>query len=346
MSTNTHEKGLTGLANMGNTCFINTCIQVLSHTHELNTFLDSDTCQNNMNKKIVDTILLKEWNNLRKLMWSQNCIIEPSRFIQIIQGVAKHKKRELFTGYMQNDVSEFLLFLIDCFHNSVSRPVTMNIKGESKTKTDTLAVSVYNMIKNMYSTEYSEIWNMFYGMHVSEIVSVDGKEIISQRPEPFFNISLPILHELKTPTLTQCLDNYVLGEVLSGENAWFNEKTGTKQDITKRIRYWSFPKILCIDLKRIDSLNKKRHTLVEFPLVDLSLEKYVIGYNSKSFVYDLYGVCNHHGTAMGGHYTAYIKGSNNTWYEFNDTRITILQNIDQIVSPKAYCLFYRKKSVV
>jgi ubiquitin C-terminal hydrolase len=299
-----------------------------------------------MNKKIVDTILLKEWNNLRKLMWSQNCIIEPSRFIQIIQGVAKHKKRELFTGYMQNDVSEFLLFLIDCFHNSVSRPVTMNIKGESKTKTDTLAVSVYNMIKNMYSTEYSEIWNMFYGMHVSEIVSVDGKEIISQRPEPFFNISLPILHELKTPTLTQCLDNYVLGEVLSGENAWFNEKTGTKQDITKRIRYWSFPKILCIDLKRIDSLNKKRHTLVEFPLVDLSLEKYVIGYNSKSFVYDLYGVCNHHGTAMGGHYTAYIKGSNNTWYEFNDTRITILQNIDQIVSPKAYCLFYRKKSVV
>ena len=346
MSTNTHEKGLTGLANMGNTCFINTCIQVLSHTHELNMFLDSESCQTNMNNKLVDTILLKEWNNLRKLMWSQNCIIEPSRFIQIIQGVAKQKNRDLFTGYMQNDVSEFLLFLIDCFHNSVSRPVTMNIKGESKTKTDTLAVSVYNMIKKMYSTEYSEIWNMFYGMHVSEIVSVDGKEIMSQIPEPFFNISLPILHDLKTPTLIQCLDNYVLGEVLSGENAWFNEKTGTKQDIIKRIRYWGFPKILCFDFKRIDALNKKRHTLVNFPLVDLSLEKYVIGYNSKSFVYDLYGVCNHHGTAMGGHYTAYIKGENNTWYEFNDTRITLLQNTDQIVSPKAYCLFYRKKSIV
>ena len=347
MSENTqHEKGLTGLANIGNTCFINTCIQVLSHTHELNTFLDSDSCETNMNKKIVDTILLREWNNLRKLMWSQNCIIEPGRFIQIIQGVAKHKKQELFTGYMQNDVSEFLLFLIDCFHNSVSRPVTMNIKGESKTKTDTLAVSVYNMIKKMYSTEYSEIWNMFYGMHVSELVSVDDKEIISQIPEPFFNISLPILHDLKTPTLIQCLDNYVLGEVLTGDNAWFNEKIGKKQDIIKRIRYWSFPKILCIDLKRIDSTNKKRHTIVDFALTDLSLTKYVIGYNSKSFVYDLYGVCNHHGTAMGGHYTAYIKGTNNSWYEFNDTRITILQNTEQIVSPKAYCLFYRKKSIV
>ena len=77
----------------------------------------------------------------------------------------------------------------------------------------------------------------------------------------------------------------------------------------------------------------------------MSLEKYVIGYNSKKFVYDLYGVCNHHGTAAGGHYTAYIKGMN-SWYEFNDTRITILQNTEQIISPKAYCLFYRKKSIV
>ena len=33
-------KGLTGLLNMGNTCFINCCLHILSHTFELNKILD------------------------------------------------------------------------------------------------------------------------------------------------------------------------------------------------------------------------------------------------------------------------------------------------------------------
>ena len=34
------DKGLTGLANVGNSCYLNSTMQVLSHTYELNNFLN------------------------------------------------------------------------------------------------------------------------------------------------------------------------------------------------------------------------------------------------------------------------------------------------------------------
>ena len=33
------NRGLTGLTNVGNSCYLNSCMQVLSHTYELNDFL-------------------------------------------------------------------------------------------------------------------------------------------------------------------------------------------------------------------------------------------------------------------------------------------------------------------
>ena len=44
------DRGLTGLANLGNTCYINSCLQALSHCYEFNTFLD-----NNLQEKISIT---------------------------------------------------------------------------------------------------------------------------------------------------------------------------------------------------------------------------------------------------------------------------------------------------
>ena len=336
------NKGLSGLSNLGNTCFINSCMQIISHTYELDNFLDEENYKKKL-KNIVDSVLIVEWDNLRKIMWSDNCVISPGKFIKTIQKISGIKKKDIFTGYSQNDLPEFLLFIVDCFHNSLSREIKMTITGTPENSTDQVAIKCFEMIKNMYSKEYSEIWNLFYGIHVSEITDLETGKQLNVTPEPYLMIDLPIPSNNKMPSLIDCFDLYVEGEILDGENAWFNEETNQKTNIRKRIQFWSFPDILIIDFKRFNNRFQKNQILVKFPLDNLDLSKYVIGYKKECYKYELYGVCNHSGSVMGGHYTSFVKNANGNWYHFNDQDVSIIVTPENVITPKAYCLFYRKK---
>ena len=336
------NKGLSGLTNLGNTCFLNSTMQVLSHTYELNNFLNMNTYKKRLNNK-HDSILLIEWDELRNILWKENCIVSPNKFVKTVQTIAKIKKQALFTGFSQNDMPEFLFFVIDCFHNALAREVKMTIEGEIKDDKDKIAIKCFETIKQMYEKDYSEIWNIFYGIHVSQLEYADTGEKISMVPEPYFILNLPIPENNKSPSLIDCFDLYIEGEMLDGDNKVFYEKIGEKVAAKKNIMFWSFPNILVIDIKRFNSVNRKNQIMVDFPLENLNLSKYVIGYNQNSYVYDLYAVCNHSGSVMGGHYTSFVKNANEKWYHYNDTHVSEVPIAEQIITPKAYCFFYRKR---
>ena len=336
------NNGLSGLVNLGNTCFINSTMQILSHTYELNELLDSQSFKKKIKNK-YDSALLVEWDNLRQILWKEQCTVSPGKFLKTIQKIAEIKDLDMFTGYSQNDLPEFLLFVIDCFHNSVAREIKMTISGEIENVTDDIAVKCFEMIKQSYSKEYSEIWNLFYAVHISEIICLETGKQMSIKPEPFFMIDLPI-PKIKSPSIIDCFDLYVEGEILDGDNAWYNEEIKSKIDVKKKISFWSFPNILVIDFKRFNSRNQKNQVLITFPLDNLDLSKYVVGYKKTSYNYELYGICNHTGGVLGGHYTSYVKNANGKWYHFNDSNVSEVGLIDSIISPKAYCLFYRKST--
>lgn len=87
---------------------------------------------------------------------------------------------------------------------------------------------------------------------------------------------------------------------------------------------------IIIHLKRFQGLNKN-HSMVE-----LNEE---ITINNQS--YRLYGICNHSGSLMGGHYTAACMKRDGTWNLCNDNEVKNISSIPK-QSDRPYILFYSK----
>jgi ubiquitin carboxyl-terminal hydrolase 8 len=339
---NSNTSNLCGLANLGNTCFINSILQILIRIPQLNNLLNNNLYINKLNNDI-NSLLLIEWDSLRKEMLSGTCTaISPNKFLIAIHNVAKIKNIQIFAGYQQNDVQEFLLFIIDCFHLALKRNIKITVDGECKTEQDKLAKKCYTTIQRMYETDYSEIFEMFHGIHISNIFN-QNDQIISNVIEIFYSIDLPLPpNSNKNPSLEDCFNLYTSSEILDGDNMYYDENLGEKIIAKKNILFWSLPKILIIDIKRFSSRIMKLQQLLNFPIDNLNLSKYVIGYNPNEYIYDLFGICNHSGGVGGGHYTSFVKNEND-WYLCNDTQVTKIDDLNKIITPKAYCLFYKKR---
>tara|TARA_B100001093_G_scaffold438001_1_gene437179 strand:- start:1027 stop:2163 length:1137 start_codon:yes stop_codon:yes gene_type:complete len=337
------DKGITGLQNLVNTCFMNSLLQCLSHTYELNEFLDNGNINEKFNRK-PETVILHEWDELRKLMWSSNCIIKPGRFLTKMKKIARIKDRILFTGFLQNDLCEFLIFIMDCFHNAIERQVEMNVVGEPVTSLDKLAVKSYEMMQNIYKNEYSEFLELFYGISISEINSLESS-YQSITPEPFFLLNLAIPKNSGEKNIYDCFDLHVKSEKLGDDNQFFNEESGKKENVEKKLSFWKLPNVLIFTLKRFSNECQKNNEFIDFPLNGLDLSKYVKGYDAEKYVYDLYAVCYHLGQFNGGHYLAHIKNANGKWYEFNDEDVeeTTSGSGKSFRGRQAYCFFYRKR---
>ena len=340
------DKGLSGLTNLGNTCFLNSCMQIINHTYELNEFLDSDKYREHLKENNVNSEAIMGWNELRKVMWSGNGVVSPNKFVHLMHNIAKQKDRELFSGYTQNDMPEFFMFFVDCMHDSLSRSVKMKISGNIENMTDKLAVECYKLLKNLYEAEYSEILDLYYGIYVNQITDINGEKSLILKPESYSILDLPVIegNNVKT-SLYDCFNLFVKPDILDGENAWFNENTNQKQAVRKNVVFWNFPNILVIALKRFTPDGQRKiNVKIDFPIENLDLSRYVLGYNPKTYVYDLFGICNHMGGTNGGHYSAFVKHASNKWIHFNDNVVEIVDEPSKMISSMAYCLFYRKKN--
>lgn len=317
----TKKNGLSGLANLGNTCYLNSFLQCLSHTYEFNDYLDNSYSKHNEN------ILLNEWDNLRKLLWHKNCSISPKRFVSYLHKVGK-SKNTMFTDFSQNDVSELMYFIFDIFHDYLNRRITYIPKNNSK-------IEIFK--KKMYMKDSSIITKLFQGIQVSTIRDMKNN-ILNETPEQFMILPISIPNNINC-SIDECIDKYCDVEILNNENKYaLSNDSKEKIDAKKHIYFYELPQILIISLKRFRNNIRKNKDVVILNQ-ELNLDKYCKDGDNN---YELYGVNLHTGNINSGHYMSAIKNEN--WYLFNDLSISKINFNELKTNYQAYCLFYRKKN--
>lgn len=335
------ENAPKGISNLGNTCYLNACIQIFSELKPLSSIIKTETVKNQTK---IETLLWKNWRDILGIMETghNNELLCPNGFINAIEMISKSKKQTFFEDCNnQEDISEFILFFIESLHECLSREITVSICGHSENETDNFAIEAFKKVKQSMEKQYSEIMDLFYGISISSIRNSEG-ETHSRQFETYMLLDLPLPSILKQPTtLYDCIENYIRPEILEGDNKWYNEKTKNYEVVEKALTFWSFPKILIICLKRNSFDGNKNCNFIDYPL-ELDLRPFVVGYNSSDFLYDLVGICAHSGNVHNGHYTAFVK-KNTNWYFCNDELIQLVENEKYLKLAEAYCLFYVKK---
>jgi ubiquitin C-terminal hydrolase len=333
------DKGLSGIVNYGNTCYMNSAIQCLSNIPELTYYFKSKSFVKDLKHDSLERNMTVQWYKLIEGLWSNNCVISPQSFRREVKLLALKQGIYLnFVGNGQNDVQEFLVFLVENMHNALCKKVNMYITGSVENDLDKCALDAMKNWKIFFKDNYSIFVELFYSQISSAIYSLEGK-LLSTNYQPTCFYTLPI--DEKSKTLYDCFNSYTSKEKLEGENKWLNEDTNEYIEVYKKINFWKLPKILIIVLKRFTNDGKKIGNLIKFPF-ELDLSKYCVGYSKNKYKYNLLSVANHDGNLNGGHYYSYVKNMNDKWYRFNDTNVSQIKK-DDIVSDSAYCLFYQIK---
>ena len=321
---------------------MNSVIHCLSNTTLLTEYFLKSKYQEDINSEKIEHHIVNEWIRLIQAIWNNNCTIAPHSFNNTVNIIAL-KNGILFGGGEQHDFHEYLNFLLDCMHNALSQEVGISVSGEAKNEFDKMALDAMNRWKNFFKNDYSVIVELFYGQLCTKIICPSCNHY-SYNYDPICYISVPISENTnnyeKDITLEDCIHKYTEYEILDTDNQWECEKCKKKQNAKKKDNFWKLPKILIIQIKRFDKKLKKNNSYIKFPLQDLDLSKYCMGYNNETVKYNLYAVGCHEGNTEGGHYYCYSLNNNGNWYCYNDSNISQIDQDNVKKSNSAYCLFY------
>ena len=362
------EPTLIGLQNIGATCFMNATLQCLSQTEDLtNYFLDGDR---SFNKIMNNNIALKNKNDLQlspvylelvKNLWNKNNIrgyFEPKRFMITVE-----EMNPLFKLGQAGDSKDFIIFILEQFHNELKKVVQNNSND------DNITINQYNQQQTFayffeeFKKQTSIISDIFFGIQETNNICLNCKYYFSRQGKPFpicynyqiFNNIIFPLQEVKNyrysnnnrinaVTLEDCFYYNQKTDLFTGDNKNYCNICKQTCDSNYTSKIYSAPNTLVLILNRgkNNCFNVKLNFTETLDITDF------VSVKPNRIVYDLYGVITHYGeSGPSAHFLAFCKSYlNNKWYRYNDAVVSEVKNVqkDVIDFANPYILFYKQQN--
>uniref|UniRef100_A0A3Q3IA85 ubiquitinyl hydrolase 1 n=1 Tax=Monopterus albus TaxID=43700 RepID=A0A3Q3IA85_MONAL len=268
---------------------MNAILQCLSNTElfaeylALEQFRGGETTSNNEKAKSNGVLVQKkgsqqqeagevteQLSGLVRALWTFEYTPQHSRDFKNVVS----KSALQFRGNSQHDAQEFLLWLLDRVHEDLNHIVHPDSRPPRKVNSN---------------VEHSYLFKRTEDEYIPDAESV--RQVKEQHLQP------------QTCSLAQCFQLYTKEEQLAPDDAWRCPHCKQLQQGSIKLSLWTLPDILILHLKRFRQDGDRRmkmQNMVKFPLTSMDMD----------YLYDLYAVCNHHGTMQGGHYTG--KGTSYT----------------------------------
>ncbi|XP_033105688.1 ubiquitin carboxyl-terminal hydrolase 8-like isoform X2 [Anneissia japonica] len=337
--------GLTGLRNLGNTCFMNSVVQCLSNTKYLTDYFVSNIYQRDINRENVlgrKGEVAEDYAVVVRALWcGQYRAISPRDLSNTVIKYVPQFNQNI--GH-HHDSQEFLIFLMDGLHEDLNRVKKREYIEEKDNKLpDNKAAQI--AWDNYKRLNQSICVELFQGQYKSTVQCETCLNIMVKF-DTFMYLSLPIPKSNKC-SLTDCLDHFSKPEKLTGDNAVKCTRCRVKRNSIKTITIWRTPPVLIIHLKRFyfeGRWRQKLQTNIDFPLTGLDLIPHTVG-PKVNCSYFLYGVSSHTGGLDGGHYTAMCKNPRTKkWYKYDDHEVYDISSSRAKQGSAAYILFYSSKN--
>jgi len=336
-------KGVVGIQNMGNTCYCNSTIQLLRACPEWNAYCLTQNFAERLQRLPEENTykrILLAYQDILKSLWSayKPAYVRPLGFISEVRKAVKGTVYEMFGIPVPNDSHEYLVYLLDNFHEAMKtqEPYVEKPIPEDATRQDKMILMAENGWNKFVAKNRSEIVQLFFGM-IRKTIHCTNCQNHSYQWEVF--------NSLKVPCEGQTFQDWIRNEVKETEIEGYQCDACKGLHLAKLYSHlWKLPHSMFLTLRRFQYDGSKNMSNCPYQGETLSFSEFFADESnepSRYWMYELRGVSDHHGTHMGGHYTAQFKHPiSGEWWWMDDESAREMEKPH--LSSSNYIFFFRK----